>query len=322
MSTADNVDIIEDTIRQHGDLLEILLTDRTRTTARKVHHIIWATESYPGHKPKSEIAVGDITGVNRRLIQPRIAKSRAEQKARTKDKAEVFTPPAIVDRMNKLTDANGSPNWPVTSDNWQNYVGELRLEITCGEAPFIVGRYNAVNGTKVLDLKSRVGFLDRKLRVVSEYCHNQMDWLKWATVAYQSSYGYEWQGDNLLLARENLLYTFVDYWNDKFPNETINLDDDIQTAKMSILNDIATIISWNIFQMDGIKYVIPMSCKSDIKVDNGLPLLVMTGDDEDKISKNICPGCRTGDPFRHNGKYAKIMDWRKGNTVKFVDVLS
>lgn len=321
MTNDNSVDIIEETIRQHGDLLEILLTDRTRTTARKIHHIIWATESYPGHKPKSEIAVADVTGANRRLIQPRIAKSRAEQKARTKDKAEVFTPPSIVDRMNKLTDANGSPNYPATAETWQNYVRELRLEITCGEAPFIVGRYNAVSGTRVLDLKQRVGFLDRKMRVVSEFCHGRNEWLAWATIAYQSSYGYEWQGDNLLLARENLLYSFIDYWNAQFPDETINLEAEVSSDHMKILTDIATIISWNIFQMDGLRYVVPMSCKSGVKVKSGLPLLVMTGDDNDKIDKHICPGCKTGSPFAHNGKYAKIMDWRRGKPLRFVNLL-
>ena len=29
-------------------------------------------------------------------------------------------------------------------------------------------------------------------------------------------YGYEWQGDNLFLVRESLLYTFVDYYKAKF----------------------------------------------------------------------------------------------------------
>jgi type II restriction-modification system restriction subunit len=61
-------------------------------------------------------------------------------------------------------------HWPVTSDNWQDYISELRLEIICGEAPFIVGRHNAASGKKVLKLSDRVGFLDRKLQIVSKYC--------------------------------------------------------------------------------------------------------------------------------------------------------
>ena len=228
------VDILENTIRRHGDLLDVLLLDRTRTTKRKSHNILWATDSYAGHNPKQEISILDITGTNTYLIQPRIAKSKEEQKSRTKDKAEVFTPKNIVSQMNRQIDWS-SGNWPADENNWKDYVKELRLEITCGEAPFIVGRYNAASGKKVLKLSDRVGFLDRKLQVVGSYCNNKKEWLEWAIVAFQCSYGYEWQGDNLLLARENLLYTFIDYWNDKFPNDKINLDRKISKEKMGML---------------------------------------------------------------------------------------
>jgi hypothetical protein len=98
-----------------------------------------------------------------------------------------------------------------------------------------------------------VGFLDKKLSVVSKYCDTQEEWLKWAKVAFQSSYGYEWQGDSLLIARENLLYTFIDYYEDKFK----------ETPSIELQKEIAEIIVWNIFQMDGLKYVIPMSCKTE-----------------------------------------------------------
>ena len=128
------VDILENSIRRHDGLLDILLLDRTRTTASKSHNILWATDSYEGHKPKEEIQVEDITGKNTCLIQPRIAKSKEEQKSRTRDKAEVFTPTEIVKSMNVQID-NSSPSWPALKDNWQNYIKELRLEITCGEAP-------------------------------------------------------------------------------------------------------------------------------------------------------------------------------------------
>ena len=49
------------------------------------------------------------------------------------------------------------------------------------------------------------------MRVVSENAKNEDEWLKWTVRAFQSVYGYEFQGDNLLLlARENLLHTFID----------------------------------------------------------------------------------------------------------------
>ena len=315
------VDILENTIRRHNGLLSILLTDRTRTTASKIHNILWATDSYDNHKPKDEIEIKDVTGKNTYLIQPRITKSKEEQKSRTRDKAEVFTPTSIVDEMNKQIDWS-TGHWPTTEDNWQDYIKETRLEITCGEAPFIVNRYNAANGKKVRKLDDRVGFLDRKLQTVSRFCKDKESWLEWATIAFQCSYGYEWQGDNLLLARENLLYTFIDYWNDKFPSDKINLDRQVSSEKIKILKNIATIISWNIFQMDGLKYVVPMSCKSEITTIEIPPMLALLGEKPDKkAQKKQCPGCSKSDPFLHNGKYVKIMDWQKNKTIKFIDLL-
>ena len=313
------VDILENTIRRHGDLLDVLLLDRTRTTKRKSHNILWATDSYVGHNPKQEISILDITGTNTYLIQPRIAKSKEEQKSRTKDKAEVFTPKNIVSQMNRQVDWS-SGNWPADESNWKDYVKELRLEITCGEAPFIVGRYNAASGKKVLKLSDRVGFLDRKLQVVGSYCNDKKEWLEWAIVAFQCSYGYEWQGDNLLLARENLLYTFIDYWNDKFPNDKINLDRKISKEKMEMLLRVAEIISWNIFQMDGIKNVIPMSCCHEV-IEKEIPPMIKLWGESPKIIKNECAGCKNNDHFKHNGKYVFIMDWEKGKSVKFVNLM-
>ena len=249
----ETVDVLENTIRRHRNLLEVLLVDRTRTTNNKIHNILWATDSYAGHNPKDEIDIGDITGANTRLIQPRIAKSKEEQKSRTKDKAEVFTPKDIVYEMNQQVDWAGE-NWPANQKNWKNYVAENKLEITCGEAPFIVGRYNAVNGKKILALGERVGFLDRKLQTVTKYAESKAEWLEWAIRAFKASYGYEWQGDNLLLARGNLLYTFIDYWNDKFPNDKINLGRQVSSDKMEILLEVANIVSWNIFQMEVKRY--------------------------------------------------------------------
>ena len=300
------VDIIENTIRRHNDLLEILLLDRTRTTKRKSHNILWMVDSYAGHKAKDEIDIKDITGNNTYLIQPRIAKTKEEQKIRTKDKAEVFTPKEIVDEMNKQADWN-SGHWPVSESNWRDYVLEKRLEITCGEAPFIVGRYNAANGKQVLKLSERVGFLDRKLQVVAKYASSKDEWLEWSLKAFECSYGYEWQGDNLLLARENLLYTFIDYWNDKFPEDEINLERKVSREKTDILLKIAEIISWNIFQMDGINNIIPMSGVVENKNSEIPPLLLLFGEK----------------PPKPKGKppvYVKIMDWDKNKKIRFADL--
>ncbi len=301
------VDVIENTLRRHDDLLEILLMDRTKTTKAKTHNILWATDSYSGHKPKDEIGVLDITGPNTFLIQPRISKSKEEQKIRTKEKAEVFTPKRIVQEMNQQADWK-SGHWPVTKENWKQYVSELRLEITCGEAPFIVGRYNAYNGKKVYKLSDRVGFLDKKLQKVSEFAETKEEWLEWALESIKCSYGYEWQGDNLLLARENILYTFIDYWNEQFPKSKINLNRKISDEKLNILKEVATIISWNIFQMDGINFTVPMSSTSIKDAAEIPPLCILFGEKPPK-------------PKGKPPTYVKIMDWRKNKTIKFIDVV-
>ena len=302
------VDIIENTIRKHKNLLDILLIDRTRTTSAKIHNILWATDSYVSHKPTSEININDITGDNTRVIQPRISKTKEEQKRRSQEKGEVFTPKEIVWQMNQQIDWS-TGHWPATEDNWRDYVKELRLEITCGEGPYIVGRYNVANGKKVIKLSERVGFLDRKLQVVTQFCKEKDDWLEWAKTAIKCSYGYEWQGDNLLLARENILYTFMDYWNEKYPDDIFDLEQKVSKEKMKILLDVAEIISWNIFQMDGINNIVPMSGVVEEKTPEIPPLLLLFGEKPPK-------------PKGKPPKYVKIMDWEKNKTVKFDDLIN
>jgi hypothetical protein len=299
-----NIDVLENTLRRKGALLDVLLLDRTTKK-----NIIWATDSYEktgkDFSYKKCIAPELVTGKHGLLIQPRAAKSLDEQRRRTKDKAEVFTPLKIVDLMNKAAESN-TPD----KSNWQDYVRELKLEITCGEAPFIVSRYNPMAHTgKLIKLENRVGFLDRKLKVVSKFCNKKDEWLIWAKEAFKASYGYEWQGDNVLLARENLLYTLIDYYKDKFK----------QSPTLPIQEEFAEIISWNIFQMDGLRYVVPMSCRHEIKVVPGEWTLFEQA--HDTVEKNECEGCKYSRPHKHNGKYVKVMDWNKNKAVTFVDFI-
>jgi len=270
---------------------------------------LWATDSYLANgelfAPEAFVTANLVTGKYGRLIQPRAVKSKEEQLMRTRDKAEVFTPLSIVKQMNDACDGQ-----TITKENWQEYVALLKLEITCGEAPFIVSRYDPISDKQeLLPLSKRVGFLDKKLKIVSKYCDTQEDWYKWAKIAFQSSYGYEWQGDSLLIARENLLYTFIDYYTDKLK----------KTPSLALQKEIAEIIAWNIFQMDGLKYVIPMSCKTETIIIKGAATLF--GNEEDQIIERDCEGCKNDIAKKHNGIYAKTMDWVKGEVVRFVDIV-
>ena len=106
------------------------------------------------------------------------------------------------------------------------YVQSRRLEVTCGEAPFLASRYDAATG-EMIPVARRIGILDRKLRVVSENAATEDEWRKYATHAVQSTYGYEYQGDNLLLARVNLLLTYAEHlqarWQRKPTKKRYNL---------------------------------------------------------------------------------------------------
>ena len=134
----------------------------------------------------------------------------------------------------------------VNKKDWQKYVDSKRLEITCGEAPYLVSRYDTTTA-EIIPIHSRIGILDRKLRIVNENTDNEKDWLKWVYRAFQSVYGYEFQGDNLFIARINMLNTFVDYMRERWDRDP----DEKELKKMT------NIIVWNLWQMDGITGTVP-----------------------------------------------------------------
>lgn len=243
-----NIDIDENTIlRNSPEILKILLRDRT--TGK---NIIWATKTYEllgkEFEAREPIKLKLITGNNSSLIRPRIEKLKYEQKERTKGKAEVFTPIWIVEKQNNIIDQE------FKDLDLKEYVSKVWLEIACGEAPYMVTRYNSVTG-EFLPIQERVGFIDKKLKRISKEIEEEQEWFEYAKIAYQTSFGYEFQGDSLLIARENLLYTFFDYYIAKF-----SIKPDIQFQK-----EIARIISYNVFQMDGLNYTIPYSGEQNQK---------------------------------------------------------
>lgn len=316
------VDIKEDNLLQANN--EILITLLLDNTTKK--NIIWASDNYKdngvGFNFNDEITIDKITGIYGDIIKPRSRKNSDEKLKRIKDNAEVFTPSWICNEQNNLADDEwfGKKNvfnttnqkiW-ITNEKkieftnnrtWQDYVKSLRLEISCGEAPYLVSRYDTVTG-KSIKIKDRIGLLDRKLRVLSENVDSEDEWIEWSSIAVKSIYGYDWQGDNVLLARENILYTYIDYYKDKFRKK----------PSLDLIKEIAQIISWNIWQMDGLKFVIPNSCKNEI-----IKEFTLFGDVEIKTE---CSGCKTGNHKNHNGIYCKIMNWEKNKIVKFYTLIN
>ncbi|MBO2517101.1 MAG: restriction endonuclease subunit M [Clostridiales bacterium] len=310
------IDIIEDDISKiNPSLLKLLLQDKTTKD-----NILWCTKDYEENGPEydehTQIKIELITGEHSNVIQPRAAKSKAVQEMRVRKRAEVFTPSWVCNAQNSQIDNAwfGKENvfnipdgtgWKVTEEaipfeekgkTWKAYVDAKRLEITCGEAPYLVSRYDTTTGD-LIPVYERIGLFDRKMRVVNENCKEDADWLKWSKRALQSVYGYEFQGDSLLIARENLLYDYMDYYKDRFGTE----------PPIPLLKEIANIIAWNLWQMDGMKCVIPYSCHDYEFISNQIGMIEVFGNEAEI---RHCPGCEKNSIHEHNGNYCKIMDWR------------
>ena len=313
---SEPIDILEyRVLKETPGLLEVLLKDHTTQ-----QNIFWATDSYAelgdGFRWHDSITVAAITGEHGDVIMPRVMKTRDEQQRRVKQMAEVFTPAWLVNKMNNAADEVwfGRQNvfnvpteegWKPTEEpvmmpkgkSWHDYVLATRLEITCGEAPFLTSRYDMISGVSIA-IKARMGMLDRKLRIVNEHCTGD-EWTRWALLALGSVYGFEWQGDNLLLARESLLASFSESYEQQFGHK----------ADRTTLMLAAEIIAWNVWQMDGLKGVVPDSCRET---------RIMETDffGETKVtSVSPCPGCEHDDITLHNGMRCCLRRWLPSETM-------
>ena len=259
-------------------VLDTLLKDRS--TGK---NIIWATDPpeelqtvmYEPVTDRSQITTQQLGLTHYEVVLPRMMKQTDTQQQRTRKKGEVFSPAWVCNKMNNALDADWfrglgaeetagqftvelPQGWqtvetpvqfPVCKGRtpaWVQYVQSRRLEVTCGEAPFLASRYDAATG-EMIPVARRIGILDRKLRVVSENAATEDEWRKYATHAVQSTYGYEYQGDNLLLARVNLLLTYAEHLQARWQRKPTEEE----------LQPIANIISWNLWQMDGLHLSVP-----------------------------------------------------------------
>lgn len=269
-------------LRENESLLNLLLKDHT--TGKNIK---WGTDSYINHgysfRDDQEIKIDLITGWYEGFIRPRVDKEIDIQLERQRNKAEVFTPSWVIKLQvdAALEDMEELPLVDFIKTKW--------LEITCGEAPYMVNRYDMETG-EVIPLKERSGFIDVKFKKLNQEIESEEEWLKLAVKIYKASYGYEYQGDSLLLARENLILTFIDnyfYMFGAFPKE-------------KILLEITKIISLNVFQMDGLTYEIPYSVGNHEEIGTQLNLF-----EDVAVEENITP------------ELAKIKLWQKN---KFVEV--
>lgn len=293
------------------NMLDILLQDKTTKK-----NIIWATDTYEGlgeeFTDKRQMSKQAIIRQSE-LICPRIQKSQEAQLDRTRKKAEVFTPAWLCNKMNNHCDDDWfgrtcvfncekeDNTWTATEENisfasekqWQNYVDSRRLEITCGEAPYLVSRYDAATGEVITPLRHRIGVLDRKLRIVNENTKSYDEWIKWTVRAFEACYGYEYQGDNILIARVNLLLSFVDYYKERWNEE----------PDEGLLLQLANKIAWNIWQMDGLKDTVPL----------GKPF-------EEFHQLSIFELFGTEEADEHQAMQSMVYNWRGKSSLKFAEL--
>ena len=232
-------------------------------------------------------------------LVPRCEKDADTQRRRTADKAEVFTPSWLCnDMINGIEEyefgegarpfndeSDGPRGWKATvgeisfpdggatgsagsgkrlvpaKPRWYRYIGLRCLEITCGEAPYLTSRYDAVTNEPIPQAE-RIGFLDRKIRVAVENTPaGSPERKKAIDRALSSVYGFEYQGDNLFLARMNILLT----WHEAAYGTAGGDGDALATAgrredrwdEIDALAEAANTISRNIVQMDGITLTVP-----------------------------------------------------------------
>ena len=203
-------------------------------------------------------------------LVPRALRDKEVNKDRSKSKAEIFTPIRIVNQMNTmvLKDWFESKSKNMNKESvFEEYIDSTQMEITCGEGVFLCTRYDSETG-EIIELKNRVGLLDHKVHKLIDSFFNRNNgrnnskskiddkelFYSYLIRIAKSIYGYEYQGDSLLMARVNNLMSYIEYYSYIF-------EEDMDGR---VIEELADIISWNIFQMDGLTQCIP---KKEVVVD-------------------------------------------------------
>ena len=301
------INIQDDVLKLHAlGLLDGMLLDKTTK-----QHIMWATGAYASlggrYEYNGEITPDLITGEHASVIKTRARKAMEQQSARTRQHAEVFTPLWMCRMMNDYADKvwfgrkevffkDGTPTAAVEfpkGKKWERYVDSRRLEITCGEAPYLVSRYDVETG-EAIPIRERAGLLDRKLRVVGENTQTEEEWLEWTMRAFWATYGYEFQGDNVLIARVNLLMTFEEYLQERWKRKPTRAE----------YEKIANIITWNIWQMDGLTGTTPYGTPEGQFQQMDLFGMFGESGDEDKKKQPRC----------------LVHNWTGGGSVEFLSL--
>ena len=178
-------------------------------------------------------------------------------------------------------------------------------------------RYDTVTGDE-LPVRERVGFLDRKLRVVTERTKTRKEWVRRALDALRATYGFEYQGDNLLIARINVLETFVEHLRNRWESN----------AEQGEVEQAAWIVSWNFWQMNGFTDAVPTN-KMDVEVESTLgtfeepepePIQPSLFDLFDGVFPNETTEENMEEALKETVPLCVIYDWQNGELFEFASL--
>lgn len=255
--------------------------------------ILWGTDAY-AELGAAYARDAEMSPELLHVVEARSCKARGAQTARTRARAEVFTPLWICRKMNDHIEAE----WSRRRHKWTATVDSRRLEITCGEAPFLASRYDAASG-EIIARAERCGLLDRKLRLVEESAEGEGEFLKWTLRAFQAIYGYEFQGDNLLIARVNLLVTYEEALSARLGR--------MPTAQE--YKAVIEVIARNLWQMDGLTGAVPYTQAEPVEEVHQVQLYELEGMEMYRPapkSKDLCDIYNWRQRRRHKYLYHRI----------------
>ena len=280
------LNIQDDILKLHSlGLLDKLLLDKT--TGKR---IMWATDAYTAlgsrYGRNEEITPELITGPNASVIKTAPGRRWSSSPAGHGSMGKSPRPCGCAGRCAATPMRCGTAK-PAGKSMWT----PACWRSLAGRPPFLVSRYDVETG-EVIPVLDRIGLLDRKLRIVNENTQTEEDWLKWVFRAFHATYGYEFQGDNLLIARVNLLMTFEEYLWERWRRK----------PTLSEYGKLITVIVWNVWQMDGLHGTIPYStAEEEFRQFNLFEFLDMVSGPDDENKQLRC----------------RVYNWLGGGSVEY-----
>ena len=145
---------------------------------------------------------------------------------------------------------------------------------------------------------------------MTEKTKTRKEWVRRALDALRATYGFEYQGDNLLIARINVLETFAEHLRNRWGSDP--QQDELEQA--------AWIVSWNFWQMNGFTDAVPTN-KMGAEVESTLGTFEEPEPEPIQPSlfdlfDDVFPDETTEEP-KETVPLCVIYDWQNGEPFEF-----